>query len=416
VRGAGEHVRQRMNLPDLLRIALRYTLSVGRGHLSVFMAGVSILGLVLATALLLTVLSVMNGFDREMRDRILALVPHGTVHGPASELGRDFSQRLETLPGLRRYEAFVSLEGMAVRGTRATPVTLLGLETLPAGVPEGSVPKAVLAGPGLILGDAVAERLGVGEGDALTLLVPGDEGFGSASVRAQRRRVGAVIDTGTELDEALVLTGLAEASRLAALDGGISGYRLTFDDPFTVDAQIPALRRILPPGAYATTWRMTHGNLYAAIQLSRDLVVLLLASIIGVAAFNVVSALVLIGIDQRGSIAILRTLGASPGAMAMLFILQGGVIGIIGSGVGCALGWLLCTILPDAVGYLERKLGYQFLNTDVYPVSFIPVDLRALDAGLIALVSILMCVLAAVYPALRAARLAPARVLQADHS
>ena len=159
---------------------------------------------------------------------------------------------------------------------------------------------------------------------------------------------------------------------------------------------------------------MTHGNLYAAIQLSRDLVVILLTSIIGVAAFNVVSALVLIVIDQRGSIAILRTLGATPGAMARLFVAQGLIIGVIGSAAGCALGVLLCRALPWLVATLEDRLGFRFLSTDVYPVSFIPVDLRAGDALLIAAIAVLMCVLAALYPALRAARLAPATVLHQD--
>lgn len=400
--------------PELARISLRYTLSFGRGHLSVFMAAVAMTGLVLATSLLLTVLSVMNGFEREMRDRILELIPHVTVHTPADG-GRpyDIQERLAALPGIETWEPFVSFDAMAVRGVSAAPVTVLGLTDSPAILNAAQSPGA---GGGLVLGDAVAQRLAVSAGGAITLLVPGEGGFRSGAIDAQRRRVSEIVDTGTEIDEALVFASLEDAAELAGLGTGISGWRLKFRDPFAVDYLIPQLRRALPPGSYATTWRMTHGNLYAAIQLSRDLVVLLLTSIIGVAAFNVVSALVLIVIDQRGSIAILRTLGATPAAMAALFVLQGGLIGVLGAAIGSLLGWLLCRALPEFVGALEDTLGFRFLNTDVYPVSFIPVDLRWDDALLIACVAVLMCVLAALYPALRAARLAPAAVLQGERA
>ncbi|MEM8548971.1 MAG: FtsX-like permease family protein, partial [Pseudomonadota bacterium] len=193
-----------------------------------------------------------------------------------------------------------------------------------------------------------------------------------------------------------------------------SGLRLRLADPFQVDERLPELRAALSPGSYAITWRMTHGNLYAAIQLSRDLVVLLLASIIGVAAFNVVSALVLIVIDQRGAIAIMRTLGATPGAMARLFLTQGLIIGLVGSVLGCLLGVVLSALLPGLVASLEERFQFQFLNTDVYPVSFVPVDLRAEDAVVVGVIATLMCVLSSVYPAVRAARLAPASVLHQD--
>ncbi len=407
---------------ELLRIALRYTLAFGRGHLSVFMASVSMIGLVLATALLLTVLSVMNGFEREMRERILALVPHITIHTPP-EGGRaaGIEARFAALPGLRGWSPYASFDGMLLHGAEAAPISGIGLADLPAPLaerlpfaafPHGGA-EATAGIRGLVLGDSVAARLGAEKGATVTVLVPENGRYRDSSIRTRRLAVEAVVDTGTELDEALALVPLDIGAVLAGRPGGISGWRLTLDDPFAVDALLPVLRGSLPPGSYATTWRMTHGNLYAAIQLSRDLVVLLLASIIGVAAFNVVSALVLIVIDQRGSIAILRTLGATPATMAGLFVLQGGIIGVIGSVLGCALGALLCRLLPSLVASIEAAMGQSFLATDVYPVSFIPVDLRAGDALLIAVIAIVMCILAALYPALRAARLAPAAVLQA---
>ncbi|MFT7289376.1 MAG: lipoprotein-releasing system permease protein [Halieaceae bacterium] len=405
-----------MSFSERLRIALRYTIAFGRGHLSVFMSAVSVTGLILGTALLVTVLSVMNGFEREMRDRILALVPHVTVHtqadaAAAARLGR----QLTTLPGVISADPFVSFQAMAMHGAAVTVVAGLGLTALP--VPAAAISARIpsLAElEGVVLGDSVATRLAVKRGDTLTLIVPPENARQERGVRTRRIVVAEVLDTGTELDEALALMSMSSASGLAGLDGGVSGIQVRFKDPFAVDAQMPQLRRLLTPGTYATTWRMTHGNLYAAIQLSRDLVVLLLASVIGVAAFNVVSALVLIVIDQRGSIAIMRTLGATPAEMASIFIIQGVIIGVLGSLIGCLLGAGLCQLLPTAIGSLEALLQMRFLNTDVYPVSFIPVDLRAADTLLIAGVSILMCVLAALYPALRAARLQPASVLHQD--
>ncbi|EED33062.1 ABC-type transport system, involved in lipoprotein release, permease component [gamma proteobacterium NOR5-3] len=404
-----------MTLWETLRIALRYTLAFGRGHLSVFMAGVSMTGLILGTALLLTVLSVMNGFEREMRERILALVPHATVHTPASfDINDGFVERLESLPQVASVSQFVSFDGMAIRGRDVVAISGLGLASMVQVTPAMAELADLNDLSGVVLGDSVAARLGVEAGDNITIIVPARGRDRRTDIVTQRLNVVSLVDTGTELDESLALMSLTQASALAGLGGGVSGLQLRYDDPFEVDSLLPQLRRELVPGSYATTWRMTHGNLYAAIQLSRDLVVLLLTSIIGVAAFNVVSALVLIVIDQRGAIAIMRTLGATPGNMASIFIAQGLIIGVLGSAIGCALGAALCSALPSIVAGLERSLQFQFLSTDVYPVSFIPVDLRGGDVVLIAAVAIVMCVLAALYPALRAARLAPASVLHQD--
>lgn len=403
-----------MSLAELLRIASRYTLAFGRGHLSVFMAGVSISGLILATALLLTVLSVMNGFEREMRDRILALVPHITVHTPGDGTFYDLGDRLDTLEGVHSASRYVSFDAIAVRGAAVTALRALGLERVERGIPGLQALPALDTLGGVVLGDALARRLGARAGDALQVVVSPPGAYRQGAIASHRVAVAAVVDTGTEIDEALALMPLPLASRLAGLKGGISGWHLRIGQPFREDRVLSALRRVLPPGTYATSWRSTHGNLYAAIQLSRDLVVLLLASVIGVAAFNVVSALVLIVIDRRAAIAILRTLGATPGAMAVLFLFQGLLIGLIGAVLGCALGTGLSRGLPALVARLEAALGRPFLNTDVYPISFIPVDLRAADALLIGAVAVGMCLLAALYPALRAARVQPARVLHQE--
>lgn len=402
-----------MRCSELLRIALRHTYGAGRGHLSVFMSSLAMAGLVLAIALLLTVLSVMNGFDREMRERILSLVPHITAHAAAGD--RDpgaLAARLRAHPAVTDATPFVAFQGLLLARGEAQPVAGLGLDeaTRRRFVALASGPAT--AEQGLLLGAAVARRLGLSAGDPVTLVVPSPSGRGSP--RTALEQVAAVVTTGTELDEALAVLPLAAASRLAGLDGASSGLRLHTSDIFAVERVRRELLGELPPGYYLTDWTLTHGNLYAAIQLSRRLISVLLLSIIAVAAFNVVSSLVLVVIDKRGAIAILRTLGATPGHIGALFLLQGGLIGLTGALAGAALGLLASLGLPRLVAVLEETLGFRLLATDVYPVSFIPVDVRAGDFLLVAGSALLMCLLAACYPALRAARLAPASVLQAD--
>jgi len=212
------------------------------------------------------------------------------------------------------------------------------------------------------------------------------------------------------------LVPIARASELAGLGSAVSGLRIVTRDLFAVSRIGWELVNEMPAGYYATNWMMTHGNLYSAIQLSRDLVTILLFSIIAVAAFNVVSSLVLVVFDKQGDIAILRTLGTAPRDIAIVFVLQGGMIGVVGVALGAAFGAVGSLLVPGLVSELERLLDMNFLNTDVYPVSFLPVDLLWRDILLVGGVAFAMCVVAAVYPALRASRLAPAMILNQDRN
>lgn len=269
---------------------------------------------------------------------------------------------------------------------------------------------------GLILGRGVAEKLGASPGDSLTLIVPGSTRGDSITppTRFETVRLAAVLNTGTELDQGIAVVPLALASELAGLHGQVSGFQVATRELFDSQRIAWELLDELPPGFYSTNWMMTHGNLYAAIQLSRDLISILLFSIIAVAAFNVVSSLVLVIMDKRGNIAILRTMGASGPDIAWIFVLQGGMIGLVGVVLGSLLGAAGSLAVPRLVAQLERLLGMRFLNTDVYPVSFLPVDLLARDVVLVGCIALFMCVIAAIYPARRAARLAPAMILNQD--
>lgn len=423
-----------MNPREILRIALRYSFAFGKGHLSTFLSSLSTIGLVLAITLLITVLSVMNGFDKEMRERILSLVPHISVLSYESvEDWRSQAGRIVEHPDVVAVEPFVQFDALFLRGNDIETTRGLGLAVadraaiseekaaartgLLAALPEDALARFREQDDGLVLGAGVAEQLEAAVGDTLTLIVPGPNDPGAASAaRFERVTVSAILETGTELDQVTAVLHLARASELAGLDGAVSGLQVTTRDIFDVARVGWELLQNLPPGYYSSNWMQTHGNLYAAIQLSRDLVSILLFSIIAVAAFNVVSSLVLVVFDKQGDIAILRTLGASGANIAWVFVLQGALIGLVGVALGCALGVGLSLAVPDLVAGLERLLDYRFLNTDVYPVSFLPVDVLARDILMVGGVAFAMCVVAAIYPALRAARLAPALILHQEMS
>lgn len=396
-------------------LAWRQTTGSGRG-LSGFLSRLSMLGLILAVAVLLAVLSVMNGFEREMRERILDLVPHVAVRGYAD--AEDWQERraqLGGLDGVQRVSRFHERDVLLMRGQRVHAARLLGLDAdglavwgdllLPAGAGLGDGQMA--------LGQALANKLNLAVGDAVRVLIPARSASlePGTEARTVTFNVAAVLRSGTELDERLLLADLADVTALSADRDPGAGLALQLDDLFAAPTLRWQLARTLPPQLYATDWTASQGNLYAAIELSRDLITLLLLSIIAVAAFNVVSSLVLVVTDRRGAIAILRALGAARSDIVWVFLIQGGLIGIVGASVGVALGALLALSAPDLAGLLETLLGMKLLSTDVYPLSFLPVDLRWRDAGLLWGVSVLLCVLAAIIPARRAMSLPVATIL-----
>ena len=415
-----------MSPSERLRIALRYTFAFGGGHLSTFLSTLSMLGLVLAISLLIIVLSVMNGFDKEMRERILGMVPHITLNSAIPiENWREQAAVVAQHPDVLEVTPFTEFDALFMHGNKIETAKGVGIDSSDKVAVTrllGTLSSAEIAGfaqrpDSLILGVGVARRLGVRPGDELTLIVPGSgPGLESQDTRFESVWLAAVLETGTELDQVAALVQLELASRVAGLGTAVSGLRIATRDLFAVKRIGWELMNNMPPGYYATNWMMTHGNLYSAIQLSRELVTILLFSIIAVAAFNVVSSLVLVVFDKQGNIAILRTLGAAPRDIAIIFVLQGGMIGLVGVAIGSLLGAAGSMVVPDLVSALERVLGINFLNTDVYPVSFLPVDLLWRDILLVGGVAFAMCVVAAVYPALRAARLAPALILNQDRN
>ena len=391
-------------------IALRQTLDPGKG-LSAFLSRVSIVGMALAIALLLAVQSVMNGFDREMRERILSLLPHVQVtsSGDAealTELATSLGQRSEIVA----VRPFILTQALLMRGQTVSAAQLTGIDEATLAPYRSLLAPAVSdwREDSLILGEAVAERLGLSVGDHVTFILPEEDG---STYEPLGLRLTAVLDSGTELDEVLTLVHRDALEALQPTASIRRGMAIQLQDVFAATQWRWEIAQMVPSFMSVTDWRATHGNLYTAIQLSRDLISLILFVVIFVAAFNVVSSLMLVVTDRRRAVAMLMAMGGRRADITAVFFLQGGLIGVVGAIAGVALGHLLAINAPDLAVMLEQWLGAPLLQTDVYPLAFVPVDIRWQDAVTTAGIAIGLSVLAATLPALRAASLPVAETL-----
>jgi lipoprotein-releasing system permease protein len=405
------------------RVGLRYAGVQAQTHLLGFLARMAMAGLVVGTALLIVVLSVMNGFDRELRERILNLVPHISFYNTSAS-PIDWASLENTLradPAVRDVTRFTEVEGMLKKGDEAEPLLFDGVETYPAlqeylsaatlqhwqANPTGLLVGAHLAGRlHLAVDDEVVGLLSMATGDPAQ---PGGD-FLSKTV-LQRFQVAGIFDTKTELDNALVI---AHPTLLQSALGmhEAQGFRVRLHDLFRAPVVEWQLLQKLPDGFYGRNWSQTQGSLYEAVQMSRSLVSLLMFVIIAVAVFNVVSTLMMVVMEKKQSIAILRVQGATRGQIVRIFIVQGAWIGLTGSCLGALLGVLVSLALPTTVSAFEQMFHFHFLKTDVYPISYIPSDVRMVQVVVVVVIATLFSFVTALYPAWRATRIDPAQVLR----
>ncbi len=392
-------------------------------RLATFLSRTAMAGLVIGVALLIVVLAVMSGFEREMRTRILGLVPHVTLLPtvPDDDWQRA-AARIENVPGVAGVAPLLQLNGMLLRGDKVATALLFGVDierernstALEKFTDPAALQQMQQQGDALLLGKGLAETLGVAAGDKLTIVVPQRDDGGQMRPGVGRFSVAGLLHSGTELDESLVLLSLESARRLDHDQSHGVALRVMLDDLFAAPAMATTLWDRLGGRYYATDWTRSHGNLYTAIQMSKRLVGMMLAIIIAVAAFNVVSALVLVVNDKQGDIAILRSQGATGAGIVRIFLVQGFMVGLLGTLLGVALGSALSLVITDLVALVEQLFHIQFLKSDVYPVSYLPADLRLADVLQVAATALLISSLAALYPAWRASRVEPARALRYD--
>lgn len=403
-------------------IGMRYLRAKKRNHFISFVSLVTILGLMIGSAVLILVLSVMNGFHREIGERILGAIPHLTLEarGPLIEWQR-VAAELEQMAEVEVAVPYVQLQGMLTAGDRARPLIAQGIAPLYEKevsiiddfMTEGELEDLRPGEFAIVLGDILAAHLRVGVGDQVILVVPYTTTTPIGSLpRLRRFTVTGIYELGSELDANLAFIHLRDAATLARLGDGVEGLRLKLDDVFNAPALSRQLVLSYGESFIVRNWTRSYGNLFASIKLEKRLVGLLLFLIIAVAAFNMVSTLVMLVTDKQNDIAILRTMGASTRAIVSIFVVNGAFAGLIGTTSGVLLGILLSLNIGAIVSSIERMWNVEFLSPDTYFISYLPSQLLVSDIVVVAIATFSLSVLASIYPSWRAAQIQPAEALR----
>ena len=403
-------------------IGYRYTSAKRSNHFISFISRISMIGLIIGVALLITVLSVMNGFDRELRTRILGMVPHAVIKPYATmQHWQSVDAQMTEHDKVQAAAPFIQIKGMLssnglVQGAQINgiipkeekTVSIIGDHMLQGGIDdlkEGSF--------GIILGDMLARQLRVQKGDKVTVVVP-EASLTPAGVfpRLKRFTVSGVFRVGADIDGQLALVHMHDAAKVMRMKGYVNGIRLKMDNLFDAPLVSRQLAAELDDAYYSIDWTLTHGNLFSAIKMEKTLIGLLLMVIVAVAAFNIIATLVMVVTDKTADIAILRTMGATPGAITSIFIVQGAYIGIVGTLVGTALGIVLALNVSEIIAFVETVMQMQFLNPDVYFISDLPSELRWSDVAIVTSSALALSLLATLYPARKASKVKPAEALR----
>ena len=410
--------------PLTLFIGLRYTRAKRRTGFISFITLTSILGIALGVAALITVLSVMNGFEAELRDRILGMTSHASITGIDGELHdwENLQAPLGREPRVKGWAPYVEGQAMINSDRRVSGSLIRGI--LPDYEPRVSeVATRLVAGNlsdlkagefGIILGAELAEHLGVITGDKITVITPQITATPAGILpRLKRFTVVGIFHVGMfEYDRNLALINLEDAKRLFSMEGAVSGLRLKVDDVFYARQIAREIGPNLPGEYMITDWTQAHSNFFKAIQTEKRVMFIILLLIVAVAAFNIVSTLVMVVTDKRSDIAILRTQGMPPLSVMAIFIVLGTVIGLFGTLIGGIGGVLLALNVETVVPAIEKLFGVHFLSADVYYISELPSKLIWGDVYRITLVAFILSIVATLYPAWQAAKIKPAEELR----
>jgi lipoprotein-releasing system permease protein len=405
-------------------VGLRYVRTRRHGFFVSFISWVSMLGIALGIAALITIVSVMNGFEGELRSRLVALTAHATVEAGTGQLQQwqRVAEVARSVPGVLAVAPFRDVQAMIGRAGNLLPVVMHGVDPA-AEKAVAKIEQHMLSGsidalePGsrrLLLGRVLAWRLGAAVGDELTVMVPGRDLVSGSGLPALRSfEVEGVFEVGLQdHDGTLALVALADAAELAGRDAEPEGLRVLFDDVMAAPQRARSLAAALGPGFSVTDWTGQHAAYFRAIRIEKTMMSLILLLVVAVAAFNIVAALVMVVNEKRSDIAIMRTLGMEPRGVVGIFLTQGLVIGVIGTLIGTLLGIVLASNVSEIVPLLERLFGFHVMDPTVYYITEIPSELRAGQVAGIALAGFLLTALATIYPALRGAATQPAEALR----
>lgn len=403
-------------------IGLRYLRPRRRRGLASFMTMASLVGIALGVAALIIILSVMNGFQGELRTRLLSLSAQATIASPNGGLDawRALRAKIVGTPGVEGVAPYVSLEGMLEAGSQLSPAQVRGVipdaETSVSNIGSllpASVLQRLAPGAGqIVLGRILALNLGVDVGDRIRLLVP-DIRDGRPAPRFAAFTVAGVFEAGiADHDANLAFIDLRDASDLKGLGGRAQGLAVRLTDPLQAPAFQRAVSARLGPNYRYSNWTRDYSKLFGAIRIEKTMMTVLLMFIVGVAAFNIIASLMMLVTDKEKDIAILRTCGLEPARVARIFFVQGAVIGVAGTLIGTAIGLVCAFNVGTIVPWIESTFHFQIMPADVYYVTRIPSDVQWHDVVLIPSLALLIAILATIYPSRRAARIAPAQALR----
>jgi lipoprotein-releasing system permease protein len=410
--------------PLTLFVGLRYVRARGKKFFVSFITLVSLLCVCLGVAALIVILSVMNGFEGELRQRLLALTSHARVFAEPSAVAPDWQEtakRVRALPGVVGAAPYIELEALAVRTPDLQPIRLRGIDP----TRESEVTKGLeevvsgriadlKAGTGrVILGSSAANLLRVTVGDSVTVLIPAASADGAPEPRLREFVVAGLFSVGLQdHDSTLMLASLEDVASLVPAESRALGLHVRFDDALAAPARAAGIRAILPSGVEVRDWTVENANYFRAIRIEKTMMAIMLMLIVAVAAFNLVAMLVMVVTDKRTDIAILRTFGASPRRVMAVFLTQGLAIGWFGVLLGVLLGVVLGANAGAVAGWLERLFRFEFFSSEVFYITRIPSALDWSQVAWIGGLALLLTLLATVYPALRAARVPPAEALR----
>jgi lipoprotein-releasing system permease protein len=410
--------------PYQIAIALRYLRARSRSGFISLISAVSMIGIALGVAVLIVVLSVMNGFEHELQQRILGMVSDATISGIDEPLDdwRQLREQALARPDILAAAPYIEGQGITVAGEALAGVAVRGIDpALEVGVSQveqmmvaGSVAALERGEYRIVIGTGLAGTLGVGIGDRVLLVLA--EAFVTAAGVVPRQRVftvSGVFDAGMyEYDRGLVFVHLEDAAPLFRTGGRASGLRLAVADMYFAGRSVTDLAVDLGGGFYISDWTRQHVNFFRSIQLTKGIMFVILSLVIGVAAFNIVSTLVMVVREKRGDIAILRSIGASPGSIMTVFASQGTLIGVLGTVFGIVLGLLVTSQLERVVALLEVWMNMELFTGEVYYLSDLPTQVRLTEVAQISALAAALAIIATLYPALSAARQSPAEALR----
>ncbi|HEV8019424.1 MAG TPA: lipoprotein-releasing ABC transporter permease subunit [Steroidobacteraceae bacterium] len=422
-----------MFYPLSVYMGLRYVRARSTKFFVSFITWASLVGVCVGVAALIVILSVMNGFEGELRDRLLSLsaqvritaAPAAAAVGTAAPAAvpdwQGAARIAHGTPGVADVAPYAELQVLAVRQPEMLPVLLRGIDPaasatvaeLSGVITQGHLSDLAAGSERVIVGEVIAERLGLAPGDALTVLVPTADASGVPAPKLRELTVAGVFEVGLQdHDGRLVFANLADVRALASAGTAGEGLRVRLQDVLAAPAVAAQLRSRLPPGFEVRDWTQDNANYFRAIRIEKTMMSLILLLIVAVAAFNIVAMLVMVVTDKRTDIAIVRTFGAAPRRVMGIFITQGLVIGWLGVALGVVLGVTLALHVDTIVPFLEHTFRFQIMDADVYYITAIPSEVHWTNVVAIAVAALLLTALATVYPSIRAARTAPAEALR----